>query len=87
LLDEPLEGLAPIIVEELTAAIRRMIEQSGTAVVLAEQHAEIALSLTRDVLVLERGAIVYRGRSDALLADAAALDQFVGLRLTERVSV
>src|SRR5262245_59063892 len=87
LLDEPLEGLAPIIVEELTAAIRRMIEQSGTAVILAEQHAEIALSLTRDVLVLERGAIVYRGRSDAMLKDAAALDQFIGLRLTERVNV
>ena len=61
LLDEPLEGLAPIIVEELTAAIRRMIEASGTAIILAEQHAEIALSLTRDVLVLERGAIVYPG--------------------------
>ena len=86
LLDEPLEGLAPIIVEELTAAIRRMIEESGTAIILAEQHAEIALSLTRDVLVLERGAIVHRGRSDAMLKDAATLDQFIGLRLTERIS-
>ena len=87
LLDEPLEGLAPIIVEELTAAIRRMIEQSGTAIILAEQHAELALSLTQDVLVLERGAIVHRGRSDAMLKDAAALDQFIGLRLTDRVNV
>jgi branched-chain amino acid transport system ATP-binding protein len=85
LLDEPLEGLAPIIVEELTAAIRRMVTESGTAIILAEQHAEVALSLTRDVLVLERGAVVYRGLSDAMLKDAAALDQFIGLRLTERV--
>ena len=47
LLDEPLEGLAPIIVEELTAAIRRMIADEGTAVILVEQHAEVALSLTQ----------------------------------------
>ena len=85
LLDEPLEGLAPVIVEELAAAIRRMVEQSGTAIILTEQHAEIALSLTRDVLVLERGTIVYHGRSAAMLEDAAALDQYIGLRLTDRV--
>ncbi len=48
LLDEPLEGLAPIIVEELAEAIRRMLAQEGTAVILVEQHAELALSLTRD---------------------------------------
>ena len=46
LLDEPLEGLAPIIVEELTAAIRRMTADEGTAFILVEQHAEVALSLT-----------------------------------------
>ena len=56
LLDEPLEGLAPIIVEELTAAIRRMTADQGTAFILVEQHAEIALSLTDDAIVLERGA-------------------------------
>ena len=47
LLDEPLEGLAPIIVEELTAAIGRMIADEGTAVILIEQHAEVVLSLTQ----------------------------------------
>ena len=47
LLDEPLEGLAPIIVEELTGAIRPHDREEGTAVILVEQHAEIALSLTR----------------------------------------
>jgi branched-chain amino acid transport system ATP-binding protein len=84
LLDEPLEGLAPIIVEELTAVIGRMIADRGTAIVLAEQHAEIALSMTQDVVVLERGAIVHRARSAEMLADAAALDQFIGLRIAGR---
>jgi len=83
LLDEPLEGLAPIIVDELVAAIKRMIAEEGTAVVLVEQHAEIALSLTDQVLVIERGTIAHRGHSSELLQDKAALDRLIGLRLTE----
>src|SRR4030095_3784322 len=63
LLDEPLEGLAPIIVEELVAAIRKMIADEGTAFILIEQHAEVALSLTADAIVLERGSIGARARS------------------------
>jgi branched-chain amino acid transport system ATP-binding protein len=81
LLDEPLEGLAPIIVEELAGAIAGMIAKQGTAVILVEQHAQIALSLTRDVVVLERGIIAHRGSSDALMQDQAALDRLVGLDL------
>ena len=81
LLDEPLEGLAPIIVEELTASIRRMIADEGTAVILVEQHAELALSLTRDAVVMERGAIVHRAASRELLDDAATLDRLIGLRI------
>ncbi len=81
LLDEPLEGLAPIIVEELASAIARMIAAEGTAIVLVEQHAEVALSLTRDVVVIERGVIVHRGTSDALRQDQPALDRLVGLDL------
>jgi branched-chain amino acid transport system ATP-binding protein len=81
LLDEPLEGLAPIIVEELTAAIRRMTADQGTAVILVEQHAEVALSLTEDAVVLERGAIVHRARSQDLLRDHATLDRLIGLRI------
>jgi len=84
LLDEPMEGLAPIIVEELSRAIAAMIAQEGTTVVLVEQHAAIALSLTRDVVVLERGMIAHRGRSDALIQDQAALDRLVGLDLRDR---
>jgi branched-chain amino acid transport system ATP-binding protein len=83
LLDEPLEGLAPIIVEELVRGLRKMITEEGTAVVLVEQHAEIALSLTENAVLLERGAIVHRARSDALLKDHATLDRYIGLRVTE----
>jgi branched-chain amino acid transport system ATP-binding protein len=83
LLDEPLEGLAPIIVEELAAAIRRMTSEGANAFILVEQHADIALSLTQSVLVLERGRIVHSGASAALLADHAALDRLIGLRLAD----
>ena len=81
LLDEPLEGLAPIIVEELTTAIARMIADEGTAVILIEQHAELVLSLTRDAVVMERGIIVHRAPSRELLDDAATLDRLIGLRI------
>jgi branched-chain amino acid transport system ATP-binding protein len=83
LLDEPLEGLAPIVVEELAAAIRRMTSESGDAFILVEQHADVALSLTQSALVLERGRIVHYGPSANLLADQAALDRLIGLRLAE----
>ena len=83
LLDEPLEGLAPIVVEELAAAIRRMTSEGANAFILVEQHVEIALSLTQDALVLERGRIVHSGRSTQLLADHATLDRLIGLRLAD----
>jgi branched-chain amino acid transport system ATP-binding protein len=83
LLDEPLEGLAPIVVEELAAAIRRMTGEGANAFILVEQHADIALSLTQSTIVLERGRIVHSGASAVLLADHAALDRLVGLRLAE----
>ena len=83
LLDEPLEGLAPIVVEELSSAIARMTREGFNAIILVEQHVEIALPLTQTALVLERGRIVHRGPSADLLADHAALDRLVGLRLAE----
>ena len=82
LLDEPLEGLAPIIVEELARAIRHMMADEGTAVVLVEQHAEIALSLTDHAVILERGRIVHRAPSRDLARDAATLERLIGLRIT-----
>ena len=83
LLDEPLEGLAPIVVEELAAAMERMAREDSMAFILVEQHAEIALALTQNAIVLERGRIVYQGASASLLADHAALDRLIGLRLAE----
>ncbi len=82
LLDEPLEGLAPIIVDELSAAIRRMTAEQGMAFVLVEQHAEIALALTDDAIVIERGNIVHRARSADLLQDHATLDRLIGLKVS-----
>src|SRR5712671_4421088 len=81
LLDEPLEGLAPIIVEELTVAIACMTADEGTAVILIEQHADVVLSLTRDAVVMERGVIVHRAPSRDLLNDAVTLDRLIGLRI------
>ena len=84
LLDEPMEGLAPVIVDEIAGLIRRMVADGSTAVVLAEQHAQLALGLTSDVIVLERGAVVHRAKSADMLKDAAALDQFIGLKVADR---
>jgi branched-chain amino acid transport system ATP-binding protein len=83
LLDEPLEGLAPIVVEELAAAIQRMASEDSMALILVEQHADMALALTQNTIVLERGRIVYQGASASLLADHGALDRLIGLRLAE----
>jgi branched-chain amino acid transport system ATP-binding protein len=81
LLDEPLEGLAPIVVEELSAAIAAMSAEGSMGLVLVEQHTEIALSLTGQAIVIERGTVVHRGPSAALLADFALLDRLIGLNL------
>jgi branched-chain amino acid transport system ATP-binding protein len=81
LLDEPLEGLAPVIVEELIAAIKLMVADKSTAIVLVEQHTDIALELTEEAVVLERGAIAWRGKSSDLEKDTATLDRLVGLRV------
>ena len=83
LLDEPLEGLAPIVVEQFTHAIQRMIAVEGTTIVLVEQHADIALALTEHAIVLERGRVVHRARSGALLADPVLLDRYIGLQLAD----
>ena len=77
LLDEPLEGLAPIIVEELAAALRNL---EGMALLLVEQHAQIALSLTRQAVVIERGRVAHRGPSAELLANEALLERYVGVQ-------
>jgi branched-chain amino acid transport system ATP-binding protein len=82
LLDEPLEGLAPIIVEELADAIGRMMAEEGTAIILVEQHTEVALSLAHEAVVIERGKIALRGPSRSLMTDQASLERLIGLNLT-----
>jgi len=77
LLDEPMEGLAPILVQELSGAIRRMVKEGGLAIVLVEQHARLALGLTMDAIVLDRGRIVHASSSQTLLADDATLARLV----------
>ena len=79
LLDEPLEGLAPIIVEELLRAIRRVARDEGLPSIVVEQHPHMVLGVTDDAVVLDRGTIVYRATSESLLADPAPLDTWLGV--------
>ncbi len=79
LLDEPMEGLAPIIVQELMGVIRELVEDGGMAVIVVEQHAKLALSLTRQAIVLERGRVVHRAPSEALLRDPDTLHRLIAV--------
>ena len=79
LLDEPLEGLAPVIVEQLTHAIQAMASSGELSLILVEQHAQQALAMTRQALVMDRGRVVYDGDSAGLLADTARLERLIGL--------
>ena len=77
LMDEPLEGLAPIIVESLLRALKRLIAEDSLTVILVEQHAKLALQVTRTALVMSRGRVIHHGPSEALLADPDRLAQLV----------
>ncbi|HET9615600.1 MAG TPA: ABC transporter ATP-binding protein [Pseudolabrys sp.] len=81
LLDEPFEGLAPVIIEELIKAINLLLADRKIAIVLVEQHTDVALELTRDAVVLERGAIAHRAASAELMNDKATQERLVGLRV------
>jgi branched-chain amino acid transport system ATP-binding protein len=79
LLDEPMEGLAPIIVQDLMKVIRGLVDDGSMAVIVVEQHAKLALMLTRNALVLDRGRVVHRSPSDALLDDPDTLHRLVAV--------
>ena len=79
LLDEPLEGLAPIIIDELIAALDRIVRQEGLAAILVEQNAHKILGVTDRAVILERGAIVHQGDSASLRADRGVLETFLGV--------
>jgi branched-chain amino acid transport system ATP-binding protein len=79
LLDEPMEGLAPIIVQELMKIIGQLVRAGDLAVIVVEQHARLALTLTEQAIVLDRGRVVHRGASEELLKDQAKLDRLVAV--------
>jgi branched-chain amino acid transport system ATP-binding protein len=77
LMDEPLEGLAPIIIENLLLSLKKLLAEDALAIILVEQHARVALQVTQEVLVLSRGRVVHHGPSAALLADPERLASLV----------
>ena len=79
LLDEPLEGLAPIVVEELLRAIRRVARDEGLSSIVVEQHPHMVLGVTDDAILLDRGGIAYRAESETLLTDTAPLETWLGV--------
>jgi branched-chain amino acid transport system ATP-binding protein len=79
LLDEPLEGLAPIVVDTLMDALERIRGQSGVTIILVEQKAALALGFADDVIVLDRGRIVHRGKSRQLAENEALQAELLGV--------
>jgi branched-chain amino acid transport system ATP-binding protein len=79
LMDEPLEGLAPVIVDALLAGLDRLKREDELALLLVEQHAQLALELAPEAIVLDRGLIVFAGASRELLDDAPRLTRLMGV--------
>jgi branched-chain amino acid transport system ATP-binding protein len=79
LMDEPTEGLAPIVVEELAGTVKALGRDHGMAIILVEQRAELALEFAPRAIVMDRGKIVYDGPSAALAGDRAQLQRLVGV--------
>ena len=71
--------MAPLIVQELLTAIRRVAQDEGLPSIVVEQHPHMVLAVTDDALVLDRGGVAYRATSAALLADPAPLDTWLGV--------
>ena len=84
LMDEPLEGLAPVIVDALLAGLDRLKREAGLALLLVEQHARLALELARDAIVLDRGAVVFAGPSRELLEAPERLAALMGVEGRKR---
>ena len=79
LMDEPLEGLAPVIVDQLLAGLQRLKQEEHLTMLLVEQHAHLALEFAETAVVLDRGAIVHEGDSAQLLADRERLDRWLAV--------
>ena len=79
LLDEPLEGLAPIIVEELLRAIRRITRDEGLAAIVVEQHPQAILAISDEAVVLDHGTVVHADHAATLSAQTDVLDRLLGV--------
>lgn len=79
LLDEPLEGLAPIIVQELLKAIRRITREEGLSAIIVEQHPQAILAISDTAAVLDRGTLVHSGTARSLQDNPALLDSLLGV--------
>ena len=79
LLDEPLEGLAPIIVEELLRSIGRVVRDEGMSAIVVEQNPRMILPITQRAVVLDRGSVVHEGASAELMADRERLDRWLAV--------
>jgi branched-chain amino acid transport system ATP-binding protein len=85
LLDEPLEGLAPLIVEELLLVLRGIIREQGVSAIMVEQKARKILAFTDMAVILDRGRIVYSGDSAVLAADPQRLEALLGVAERPRI--
>jgi branched-chain amino acid transport system ATP-binding protein len=79
LMDEPSEGLAPVIVEELARAVKRLAATEGLTMIVVEQNTRLALDISPRTAVMDRGRIVYDGPSADLKADPAKLHRLIGV--------
>ncbi|BBU33117.1 ABC transporter ATP-binding protein (plasmid) [Burkholderia sp. THE68] len=78
MLDEPVEGLAPVIVEEIVAQLK-LIRKAGVAILLVEQNLEVCTQLADRHYIIEQGRIVYEGANDAFIADESIKDRYLGV--------
>jgi branched-chain amino acid transport system ATP-binding protein len=79
LLDEPLEGLAPIIVEELLRAIARITREEGLSAIIVEQHPQAILAISHQAVVLDHGTVVHTSDADTLRQQPELLDRLLGV--------
>ena len=79
LMDEPLEGLAPIIVDALLAGLNRLKREDDLAMLVVEQHARLALEFAEAAVILDRGVMTYSGPSRTLLDEPERLTSLIGV--------
>ena len=79
LMDEPMEGLAPVIVDLIVSAMKRIRVESGLAILLVEQHLDIALEFTNRLLVLDRGSVIFDGADGTRPIDRAFIEGLIGV--------